>query len=160
MLIKDFFSEYISDIPNSIGKGEILKLVLNEKLRELNVFASYEQVQKYSYVLDFEKVMKNNLEINNFVLNCRYTPSLFNEKCMPDVVSVLKRRIYTVNGHLNNATFTYENGTVSIDINGIGYITLKNANVERELEKIIKELYSLDVKVVLNETLEIKQASN
>ncbi len=160
MLIKDFFSEYISDIPNSIGKGEILKLVLNEKLRELNVFASYEQVQKYSYVLDFEKVMKNNLEINNFVLNCRYTPALFNEKCMPDVVSVLKRRIYTVNGHLNNATFTYENGTVSIDINGIGYITLKNANVERELEKIIKELYSLDVKVVLNETSEIKQASN
>ena len=72
MLIKEFFSEYIADISNSLGKGEILKLVLNEKTRELAVFASYEQVQKYSYVLDFEKAMKNNLEINNFVLNCRY----------------------------------------------------------------------------------------
>ena len=65
MLIKEFFSEYISDISNSLGKGEMLKLVLNEKARELAVYASFEQVQKYSYVLDFEKAMKNNLEINN-----------------------------------------------------------------------------------------------
>ena len=160
MLIKDFFAEYISDIPNSIGRGDILKLVLNEKLRELSVYASYEKVQKYSYVLDFEKVMKNNLEINNFILNCRYTPALFNEKCMPDVVSLLKRRVYSVNGHLTNADFTYESGTVYINMNGVGYTTLKNANIEREIEKIIRELYSLDVKVILNETSNLNSYDN
>ena len=71
MLIKELFSEYIADIPNSIGKGEILKLTHNEKMRELVVFASYdEQVQKYSYVVDFEKAMQKKLEINSFILNC------------------------------------------------------------------------------------------
>lgn len=151
MLIKEFFSEYISDISNSLGKGEILKLVLNEKARELAVYASFEQVQKYSYVLDFEKAMKKNLEINNFILNCRYTPALFNEKCMPDMVAVLKRRVYVVNGHMKYADFTYENGTVNVNINGVGYSILKNANVDRELEKIIREYFSVDVKVILNE---------
>ncbi|MDE7279145.1 MAG: hypothetical protein K2N26_05405, partial [Oscillospiraceae bacterium] len=87
MLIKELFSDYISDIPNSIGRGEALRLVHNERTRDLAVFASYEQVQKYDYVVDFEKVMKRNLDIGSFTLNCRYSPALFNENCMPDVVT-------------------------------------------------------------------------
>lgn len=152
MLIKELFSEYIADIPNSIGKGEILKLTHNEKMRELIVFASYEQLQKYSYVLDFEKAMQNNLEINSFILNCRYTPALFSEKYMPDVVAMLKRRMYVINGHLSNAVYKYENGTVTIDVNGTGYNTLKKANVEIELEKIIREVFSADVRVEIRDS--------
>ncbi len=151
MLIKDLFSEYISDISNSIGKGDILKISLNKNSRELSVFASFEQVQKYSYVLDFEKAMKNNLEINSFTLNCRYTPALFNDRCMPDVVEMLKRRLYIINGHLNGAEYTYNDGVVNVDVTGIGYSNLKKAFADRELEKIIKEVFSLDVKVILND---------
>ena len=151
MLIKDFFAEYISDISNSLGRGDILKLVLNEKSRELAVYASFEQVQKYSYVLEFERAMKNNLEINNFILNCRYTPALFNERCIPDMIEILKRRMYVVNGHMKNADYSYINNIVNININGVGYNTLKNANIDRELEKIIREHFSIDVQVTLSE---------
>lgn len=112
MLIKDFFSDYIADIPNSIGRGEVLKLTHREKSRELAVFASYEQVQKYDYVIDFEKSMKNNLGIGAFTLNCRYSPALFSEKCMPDIVSMLKRRLYVVNGHLDKADYADRKSTI------------------------------------------------
>ncbi len=152
MLIKELFSEYIADIPNSIGKGEILKLTHNEKQRALTVFASFEQVQKYSYVVDFEKAMQNNLEINSFILNCRYTPALFNEKCMPDIVAMLKRRMFVINGHLSNAEYFFNGNTVTVNVNGTGYNTLKKANVEAELEKIIKEVFSVNIKVILNDT--------
>ncbi len=150
MLIKELFSDYIAEISNSIGRGEVLKLTHDDSARALAVFASFEQVQKYEYVMDFEKAMSRCLEIKSFTLNCRYTPALFGEKCMPDIVSMLKRRMYVVNGHLNNAGYRFENGVVTVDVNGVGYNILKNAGVERELEKLIKEVFSLNVKVVLN----------
>ena len=54
MLIKELFSDYISEIPNSIGRGEILKLSHTENMRDMTVYASFEQIQKYDYVMDFE----------------------------------------------------------------------------------------------------------
>lgn len=151
MLIKELFSDYIADIPNSIGKGNVLKLTHTENMRELTVFASYEMVQNYNYVMDFEKAMQTSLGITNFNLNCRYAPNLFNEKCMPDIVTMLKRRMYIINGHLNNAVYSFADGTVTIDVNGVGHAVLKKAGLERELEKMIREVYSVDVKVVMND---------
>ncbi|MDE5992053.1 MAG: hypothetical protein K2G87_03280, partial [Oscillospiraceae bacterium] len=151
MLIKELFSDYISDIPNSIGRGEVLKLAHSEKSRELAVFASYEQLQKYEYVMDFEKAMRNDLGIHGFTLNCRYTPALFGEKAMPEIVAMLRRRLYVVNGHLDKADYVFEDGTVTVNVNGAGYGTLKKAGVETEFEKLIREVFSVNVKVVLSE---------
>ncbi|MCH5349524.1 MAG: PHP domain-containing protein, partial [Oscillospiraceae bacterium] len=149
MLIKELFSDYISDIPNSIGRGEVLRLEHTENMRELTVYASYEQIQKYDYVMDFEKVMRKSLEINSFMLNCRYAPSLFSEKCMPDIVSMLKRKMYVINGHLSNAEYSFSDNTVTVDVNGTGFDVLQKSGVERELEKCISEVYSINVKVIL-----------
>lgn len=149
MLIKELFSDYISDIPNSIGKGEILRLSHTENMRELTVYASYEQVQKYDYVMDLEKAMRASLGISAFTLNCRYSPALFGEKSMPDIVKMLKRTMYIINGHLDKAEYHFADNTVTIDINGGGYEILKKAGLERELEKLIAEVYSAAVKVVL-----------
>ena len=149
MLIKELFSDYIADIPNSIGRGELLKINCREESRTLEVFASYEQVQKYEYVQDFEDAMRKSLEINGFTLNCRYSPALFSEKCLPGIISVLKKRVSVINGHFTNAEYTLDGDTVTIDINGAGYATLKKANAEIEIEKLIREQYSADIKVVL-----------
>lgn len=149
MLIKELFSDYISDIPNSIGRGEVLRLEHTENMRELTVYASYEQIQKYDYVMDFEKAMRKSLEINSFMLNCRYAPSLFSEKCMPDIVSMLKRKMYVINGHLSNAEYSFSDNTVTVDVNGTGFDVLQKSGVERELEKCISEVYSINVKVIL-----------
>ncbi|MCH5192314.1 MAG: PolC-type DNA polymerase III [Oscillospiraceae bacterium] len=151
MLIKELFSDYISDIPNSIGRGDVLKLEHSDNKKELTVYASYEQTQKYDYVMDFEQAMKRSLEINSFILNCRYAPSLFNEKCMPDIVSMLKRRVYVINGHLSNAEYSFSDNTVTVDVNGAGFELLKKAGIEHELEKCIRDVYSVNVKVVLQE---------
>lgn len=150
MLIKELFSEYISDIPNSIGKGEILKLSHTENMRELTVYASYEQIQKYDSVIELEKAMRANLGISSVTLSCRYSPALFGEKSMPDLVKMLKRTMYIINGHLDNAKYHFADNTVTIDVNGAGYETLKKAGLERELEKLISEVYSAKVKIVLN----------
>ena len=141
MLIKELFSDYIADIPNSIGKGELLKVRGSEKAGTLEVFASFEQVQKYEYVQDFENVMRKNLNINSFTLHCRYSPALFSSKCLPDIISMLRKKIYVINGHFDNAEYSLEEEFVIIDINGVGYSTLKKANVEAEIEKLIRELY-------------------
>lgn len=125
MLIKELFSDYIADIPNSIGKGNVLKLSHTENMRELTVFASYDIIQNYNYVMEFEKSMQTSLGITSFTLNCRYAPNLFSEKSMPDIVKMLKRHMYVINGHLSNAVYGFADGTVTVDVNGVGYAALK-----------------------------------
>ena len=149
MLIKELFSEYIADIPNSVGKGELLKLTCNEAARELRVYASFDRVQQHEYILDFENAMKKALELNGFTLECRYAPTLFNEKCMPDIVLLLKKKMYVINGHFEGATYSFSDNTLTVDLNGPGYSILKKANVEAELEKLIRELFTANVKVII-----------
>ncbi len=157
MLIKELFSEYIADIPNSIGKGELLKISCREEARELNVFASFDRVQKLEYVLDFESAMKKDLALNSFCLNCRYVPSLFNESLMPDIIQMLKRKMYVINGHFEGAGYRFSDNVLTVDINGAGYSILKKAGVEAELEKLIRELFSLNIKAELHENTDHSQ---
>lgn len=151
MFIKELFSDYIAHIPNSIGRGEILKLSHTENMKNMTVYASFEQIQKYDYVIDFERAMRTALGINGFTLNCRYTPTLFSGKSMPDLVKMLKRTMHIINGHLDKAVYKFvpENETLFVEINGRGYDILKKAGLEHKMEKTIAEVYSINLKVVL-----------
>ncbi|MDE6133602.1 MAG: PHP domain-containing protein, partial [Oscillospiraceae bacterium] len=50
--------------------------------------------------------------------------------------------------------YSFADGTVTVDVNGVGFAALKKAGVERELEKMIREVYSVGVKVVMNGEVE------
>ncbi len=150
MLIKELFSEYIEHIPNSIGKGDVLKIVYSSDMTEMTVYASFDAVQKGDYSADFERNMKNALDAKNFSLVCRYSPDLLTDKCIPDMVERLKTSMPVINGHLNNAKYRVDENTVHIDIYGAGYSLLHNANFELALAKLINEEFSSKITIMLN----------
>jgi hypothetical protein len=113
MLIKELFSEYIEDIPNSIGKGEIIKITHTEDLKRMTIYASFQNVQKTSYVIDFENSMRKSLGIDELSLMCRYAPNLLSEDYFPEITEKLKRIMSVVNGYLNGAVYTLQNDTPS-----------------------------------------------
>ncbi len=153
MLIKELFADYIPLIPNSIGNGELLKVSCSEKARELNVFASFDRIQQHESIADFENAMKKELSLSVFTLNCRYSPSLFNEKCMPDMISLIKGRMHVINGYFEGAEYKYSDNTVYVELKSSGGSVLKKANVDIELEKLIREIFSINVKVVINASM-------
>ncbi len=147
MLIKELFSDYIADIPNSVAKGDILKLVCHEEARELTVFASFDRVQQRDTVSDFEHSIKRSLGLNKFMLCCRYAPALFNEKCMPDIVESLRSRVALINGYFEGAEYVLSGDVLDINLKGLGGDILLTAKVDQELEKFIGEMFSKNVKV-------------
>ena len=54
MLIKELFSEYTELIPNSIGRGDILKLQYTPNFSDIYIYASFAQLQSGEYIADFE----------------------------------------------------------------------------------------------------------
>ena len=60
---------------------------------------------------------------------------------------MLKRRLYVVNGHLDRADYVFCDSTVTVNVNGAGYGTLKKAGADTELEKLIREVFSANIKV-------------
>ena len=149
MLIKELFSEYIEQIPNSIGKGEMLKIKHTEDFKKMYVYASFDRVQSSEYIADFEKSIEKAMGLQTFSLICRYTPNLFSERVVPELVEILKRSMYVINGHLKDALYNFDGNTLMVTLKGAGYDMLCKAGFERELAKTIKEYFQRDVKVVL-----------
>ena len=157
MQIKELFSEYIDLIPNSIGKGEILKLQHTKDMKKLFVYASFEQIQSNEYVTDFEKNLEKALNLESFLLLCRYMPNLFSEKAVPELINRLKRKIHLINGNFQGAMYNLKDNTLTIAMKGSGRTLLVNAGFERELSKMIKEYFQRDITVILQSMYEEKR---
>lgn len=150
MLIKELFDGFSEDIPNSIGKGEIIKLVCPTKMNRLDIFAAYSQIQKNEYVTDFEKSLERSLNMPSVSLICRYKPELLDERAVPEIIERLKRKMYTINGHLKNAGYSFSDGVVRVEAE-TGADMLKKAGFETELAKLINEEFSASVRVELSQ---------
>ncbi|MGN0585790.1 MAG: hypothetical protein ACI4JF_00775, partial [Oscillospiraceae bacterium] len=149
MLIKELFAEYIEYIPNSVGKGEVLRLDHTKDMKKLFVYAAYEQIQNSEYIIDFEKNIAKAMELQEIGLRCRYKPNLFSEKALPSLVEHLRRNMYVINGHLKGAIYTVEDGKVTVIMKGAGWDMLKKAGFEEALAKLIREEYQLNTVVEL-----------
>ena len=160
MQIKELFSEYIDVIPNSIRKGEILKLQHTKDMKKLFVYASFEQIQSNEYITDFEKNLEKALNLESFLLLCRYKPNLFSEKAVPELINRLKRKIHLINGNFQGAMYNLQDNTLTIAMKGSGRTMLVNAGFERELSKMIKEYFQRDIIVILKSMYEEEQENS
>ncbi len=149
MLVKELFSEYSEYIPNSIGKGEMIKLEHTGDMKKLYVYASFDVLQKNEYITEFEQNLEREMKLEVFSLLCRYKPDLFSERVLPELAERLRRKMPVINGHLKDAVYEVHDGDVTVALNGVGYDMLVKAGFENELAKLVKEYFQKDVRVSL-----------
>ncbi|MGN0602783.1 MAG: PolC-type DNA polymerase III, partial [Oscillospiraceae bacterium] len=148
MLIKELFSEYTEFIPNSIGKGDILKLQYTPNFSDIYIYASFGQLQSSEYITDFETALGKALNVS-LNLICRYAPNIFSEKALPELVMQLKKKISLINGCFKGAMYSVNDKKATIAIKGAGADMLIKAGFEREMSKLIREYFQIDVSVEL-----------
>ncbi|MBQ8569124.1 MAG: PolC-type DNA polymerase III [Oscillospiraceae bacterium] len=151
MLIKDFFEEYSEFIPNPIGRGDILKLIMNKESTRLTVFAKYTSLQRFENILDFETAVRRAIGIEELNLKCRYTPDMFETRYINDAILCLKRKIAVINGHTKGAGLSENDGHIVIELRNGGAELMKKANVEGELARLLSEEFSRPFTVELTE---------
>ena len=55
MLIKELFSEYTDNIPNPVGRGELLKICHSKDGKQMVLFAKFTQLQRFDNLDEFER---------------------------------------------------------------------------------------------------------
>ena len=160
MFIRELFSEYIDQIPNSIRTGEMLRIDYTKDMRNIFVYASFEQYQKNEFIFEFENNIKKSLNVNSVVLNCRYLPTVFSESVVPEIVERMKKNMSIINGYLDGAIYHVEDSLLTIGMKSTGANMLLKAGFDKALAKNIKDEFNVNISVELTGMSEENQTAN
>ncbi|MBR5121543.1 MAG: PHP domain-containing protein, partial [Oscillospiraceae bacterium] len=150
--IAEFFESYGSIDNKVIADGKILKLGFAKNNTEMAMAVQFSQVVSLCELKDFAEKLKKPLGITSAYIRPFYSPELFSEEALKEVVQELKRRI-PVNGFLDNADFCIEGSTVNINLKNGGEALLRAAGIEVELPKIVRSWFNVGVNISFGGTL-------
>ena len=151
MLIKELFSEYTENIPNPVGRGELLKICHSKDGKQMVLFAKFTQLQRFDNLDEFERAAAKAVGLDYLRVKCRYTPDMLDAKYTGEAVKRLKQDMAVINGHLNGAFYYIDNNTVHIELKRGGAELLSRAGFENALAKLLNEEFSVKLTVKLIE---------
>lgn len=151
MLIKDLFLDYTENIPNPVGKGELLKICHSADGKNMALYARFSQLQRFDNLNEFERAAAKAIGLDYLRVHCRYSPDMFDAKYTAEAVARLRQSISIINGHFSGAFYYIEGNTVHIELKRGGAELLKKAGFENALSKLLSEEFSVKLTVCLTE---------
>lgn len=154
----EVFNPYLADNPlaDDISSAELLELNINTNNRSIAMTAGFGGLVKRDSLFTAEKqISKSELNLGSVRINPIFSPNLFSADYFPELYKAVKRDIPSINGTLNNAFVTYEEGNLQITLNNGGKSLLDAKGFDKALKRIIKDEFSLEINIIYTGTLEI-----
>lgn len=154
----EVFNPYLADKPlaDDISSAELLELNINTNNRSIAMTAGFGGLVKRDSLFTAEKqIFKSELNLGSVRINPIYDSKLFSADYFPELYKAVKRDIPSINGTLNNAFVTYEEGNLQITLNNGGKSLLDAKGFDKALKRIIKDEFSLEINIIYTGTLEI-----
>lgn len=154
----EVFNPYLADKPlaDDISSAELLELNINTNNRSIAMTAGFGGLVKRDSLFTAEKqISKSELNLGSVRINPIYDSKLFSADYFPELYKAVKRDIPSINGTLNNAFVTYEEGNLQITLNNGGKSLLDAKGFDKALKRIIKDEFSLEINIIYTGTLEI-----
>ena len=154
----EVFNPYLADKPlaDDISSAELLELNINTNNRSIAMAAGFGGLVKRDSLFAAEKqISKSELNLGSVRINPIFSPNLFSADYFPELYKAVKRDIPSINGTLNNAFVTYEEGNLQITLNNGGKSLLDAKGFDKALKRIIKDEFSLEINIIYTGTLEI-----
>ena len=147
--VKEFFNEYIDNIPKSVYDGKILKICFSKNRTVMTVTSVFKDIISHTAVNTFNLNMKNALNVESVNLLTKYTPEMFSADYFGELIYKLKNRLAVVNGFLDDADAKFENNILTLYLKHGGGDLLLKSGIERVIPAIVFEEFSLNITVVL-----------
>lgn len=148
---KNLLGSYISDkkLLQQIEDGEVLNLSINKDSAEITAIVKFQEIVATKFLLNAQKELEKNLNINKAEIQPKYTPDKFSEACFDDLVLILKRNSGIVNGFFENATasFDKQQNELSVSLKNGGADILISAGIDMKMKSIIQNIFSISVSV-------------
>lgn len=154
----EVFNPYLADKPlaDDISSAELLKLNINSNNRSITMTAKFGGLVLRDNLFVAEKqISKSELNLGSVRINPIYDSKLFSADYFPELYKAVKRDIPSINGTLNNAFVTYEEGNLQITLNNGGKSLLDAKGFDKALKRLVAEEFSLEINIVYTGTLEV-----
>lgn len=147
--LAEFFKDFCSEIPPSVGSGEIYKLTYSENLGNMDFYVNFSSIVPYKDILDFETLAADSIKIDRLRLNPRYDGSLFSLDCLGDLILRLKRDVSLVNGFLDDAEYAINGENLEISLKHGGRDMLIRCEFSRQFSQLIYNQFGVRVQIKL-----------
>ncbi|MDE5947001.1 MAG: PolC-type DNA polymerase III [Oscillospiraceae bacterium] len=146
-----FFSEYTSVIPDSIKDGRIFKITHSPDFKNINIYARFENTILFNDINAFEKALELAISVDRIRLNCHYSPEMFKVSEMKNIIDILKRDVSVVNGFLDDANISFNDGILKINLMHGGKEILESHKVKTEISRLIYNQFSVETDIIFDE---------
>ena len=154
----EVFNPYLADKPlaDDISSAELLKHNINSNNRSITMTAKFGGLVLRDNLFAAEKqISKSELNLGSVRINPIYDSELFSADYFPELYKAVKRDIPSINGTLNNAFVTYEEGNLQITLNNGGKSLLDAKGFDKALKRLVAEEFSLEINIIYTGTLEV-----
>ena len=154
----EVFNPYLADKPlaDDISSAELLKLNINSNNRSITMTAKFGGLVLRDNLFAAEKqISKSELNLGSVRINPIYDSKLFSADYFPELYKAVKRDIPSINGTLNNAFVTYEEGNLQITLNNGGKSLFDAKGFDKALKRLVAEEFSLEINIIYTGTLEV-----
>ncbi len=156
--IATLFKQYISEpVLTGLGQGQVLSIDLDKTSNSIVVYASFTNLLDRQVVFDFEAEVADKIGLKSAVLSPKYAPNLFTVEYFNQLIPLLKKRARVVNGYIDNANISFDGKTLSIELKNGGCDILLKSGLDKLIQELIYNEFSLPVSVEFSGNLEITQ---
>lgn len=162
----DLFSAYkrrLTKYDRALNDARVLELLILKEENSASAKVAFPILLKEETLDTIGRALSEEMGISGFSIKPVFSPELLSNKYDAELVTLIKRSIVVANGYLDGSRFEYyeENGERKLDIvlRQGGKEVLSSAGCEKLVENIIKERFSLVLKVNIIQREQVKTDS-
>lgn len=152
-----FFGDYVPAAEHRalLESGTLLEIERDQASGIMVAITRFDRLVDKQVLFDVERHLTQTLGLKQFLIRCKYTPDLFDVCYFPQMVRQLKRQMSILNGYLDEAGVSYADQTLTISLSQGGASLMEQAGVLQRFSALIREEFSLAVRVVFTGVREL-----
>lgn len=150
--LREFLREYAKNLPEHVLDGRIRRVLTNPDHTRLYFETEFDRTVPFADLSAFETELAERLSLQSARLLCRYPAEAFSVAVLPDLFLSLRRDLPLINGFLEGADLSLENGVLSVGLKQGGVDILERTHFREELARAIQAIYSVPLTVEFSGT--------
>ena len=135
-------------LPADVAAGEVMTLAVNPDSRELLMRVRFGAFVSREKIFAAERaLMASALHLRQAVIQPAFPPESFSADCFPSIVTYLKERDASLNGTLKDAEVLIQDGVLQVSLLHGGFEFLDARHYDRRIEEVIRDWFSISLKV-------------
>ena len=152
------FGDFLTEPFRSVfGACEILRIDADREAQDLLITAKSQSFIEADHVRECGQSIAQKAGLKRVRIQMKYLPTLFSVNCFPSLVTELKSRCGIVNGFFDGAEAVLEENLLTVRLQNGGRDILLQAGVDKLLERVIQEFFSLRVEVAFDGVLQVEE---